>query len=53
MPETAYVNGEFMALSEAKVSVEDRGYRDAFDGLAFLNRGGHYVLKQMTVFGTP
>ncbi|MGE5586913.1 MAG: D-amino-acid transaminase [Clostridia bacterium] len=27
MPEIAYVNGEFMALSEARVSVEDRGFQ--------------------------
>ncbi|MCR4402116.1 MAG: D-amino-acid transaminase [Firmicutes bacterium] len=27
MPEIAYVNGEFIALSEARVSVEDRGFQ--------------------------
>ncbi len=27
MPDIGFVNGEFMPLSEAKVSVEDRGYQ--------------------------
>lgn len=41
MPETAYVNGEFMALSEAKVSVEDRGFQFA-DGVyeVIVTHGG-------------
>ena len=52
---TRYPGGEMALFIDGQhlFSVEDRGYRDAFDGLAFLNRGGHYVLKQMTVFGTP
>ncbi|MGQ9630871.1 MAG: D-amino acid aminotransferase [bacterium] len=32
MPEIAYVNGEFMDINEAKVSVEDRGFQFA-DGV--------------------
>ena len=32
MPELAYVNGAFVELSEARISVEDRGYQFA-DGV--------------------
>ena len=32
MPEIAYVNGAFLPLAEAVVSVEDRGYQFA-DGV--------------------
>ena len=52
---TRHPSGE-MALSvdgAQLISVPDRGYRDAFDGFAFLNRGGDYLLRHLTVFGTP
>ena len=41
MSETAYVNGEFMGLSEATVSVEDRGFQFA-DGVyeVIVTHGG-------------
>jgi len=30
----------------------DQGFRDAFDGLALINRGGDYIVKHVAVFGT-
>ena len=32
-------------------SAIDRGYKDPFDGIAFVNRGGDYTLRQVTVYG--
>ncbi len=52
---TRHPSGE-MALSvdgTQLFSISDRGYRDAFDGFAFINRGGDYLLRQLTVFGVP
>lgn len=31
----------------------DRGFRDAFDGLALANAGGDYIVKRVTVMGAP
>jgi hypothetical protein len=50
---TRHPSGE-MALSidgAQLFSIADRGYRDDFDGFAFVNRGGQYLLRHLTVFG--
>ena len=34
------------------ISVTDRSYRDAFDGIALVNGGGDYAIRSITVDGT-
>ncbi|MFN3371607.1 MAG: D-amino-acid transaminase [Sphingomonadaceae bacterium] len=66
MPAVAYVNGRYMALAEAGVSVEDRGFQFAdslYEVIAFLNRRlldapGHFErlergLAELAIAGVP
>jgi len=34
------------------MEVRDRSFRDPFDGFEFVNRGGEYVLRSLTIDGT-
>lgn len=35
------------------IAVKDRSFRDPFDGLAILNRGGDFAVRDVTVAGLP
>jgi len=35
------------------LATADRGFRDAFSGLALINTGGDYIIKTVAVSGTP
>ena len=37
----------------AVITVTDRGFRDPFDGVAVVNRGGDVALRRITVSGVP
>lgn len=37
---------------KAVMEVRDRSFRDPFDGFEFVNRGGEYVLRSLTIDGT-
>ncbi|MCH8183922.1 MAG: hypothetical protein IID55_12120 [Proteobacteria bacterium] len=34
------------------IKIRDRSFRDPFDGFQFVNRGGEYVLRSLTIDGT-
>lgn len=34
------------------IEIRDRSFRDPFDGFKFVNRGGEYVLRSLTIDGT-
>ena len=50
-----YPDGRMTVNIDGKevLSASDRGFRDPFDGLALINRGGDYILKQIKISGRP
>lgn len=47
-------DGQTVVRLDATVLIEtrDRSFRDPFDGFEFVNRGGEYVLRSLTIDGT-
>ena len=43
---TVFVDGEEV------IRASDRAFRDSFDGLTLINRGGEYVFRRIELFGT-
>ncbi len=47
-------DGEMAVIldGEALLTTVDRGFRDSFDGLSIINRGGDFMLRALTIDGT-
>lgn len=51
---TRTADGQTVVRLDGKTLIEirDRSFRDPFDGFEFVNRGGEYVLRSLTIDGT-
>ena len=49
-----YPDGRMTVAVDGKQVIDtvDRGFRDAFSGIALINTGGDYIIKGVTVAGT-
>ncbi len=51
---TRTADGQTVVRFDGKslIEIRDRSFRDPFDGFEFVNRGGEYVLRSLTIDGT-